>query len=129
MSEAKTGAFKDLVEMTEQSLRPVIKRLRKIILEIDADACEVVRIGDRATTYGLGPKKMSEGYVYLMPHKTWVNLGFFNGADLKDPKKLMEGTGAKMRHVKIRSMEEADQSAVKTLIKAALRERRKALGR
>ena len=129
MAEAKTGVFDDLVHMTEQPLQPVIRRLREIIVEIDADACEVVRLGDRAATYGLGPKKMSEGYVYLLPHASWVNLGFYKGADLKDPKNLMEGTGAKMRHVKTRSMEDADQPGIHALIKEALKERRKALGR
>ena len=129
MAAAKIGVFDDLVHMTKQPLQPVIRRLRKIIVEIDADACEVVRLGDRAATYGLGPKKMSEGYVYLLPHASWVNLGFYKGADLKDPKNLMEGTGAKMRHVKIRSMEDADQPGIHALIKEALKERRKALGR
>ena len=129
MAEAKTGVFEDLVHMTERPLQPVIRRLRKIIIEIDADACEVVRLGDRAATYGVGPKKMSEGYVYLLPHASWVNLGFYKGADLKDPKNLMEGTGAKMRHVKIRSIEDADQPGIRALIKDALKERRQALGR
>ncbi len=129
MSEAKIGVFDDLVDMTERALRPVIRRLRKIILEIDSDACEVVRLGDRAATYGVGPKKMSEGYVYLLPHKSWVNLGFYKGADLKDPKNLLEGTGAKMRHVKIRSIEDADRPSIRGLVKEVIKERRKAIGR
>ncbi len=129
MAEAKIGVFEDLVQMTERPLHPVIRRLRDVIIEIDADTCEVVRLGDRAATYGVGPKKMSEGYVYLLPHASWVNLGFYKGADLKDPKNLMEGTGAKMRHVKIRSIEDADQPGLRALIKDALKERRQALGR
>ncbi len=129
MAEAKIGVFDDLVHMTKQPLQPVIRRLRKIIVEIDADACEVVRLGDRAATYGLGPKKMSEGYVYLLPHESWVNLGFYKGADLKDPKNLLEGTGAKMRHVKIRSMGDANRPSIHALVKESLKERRRALGR
>ena len=38
----------------------------------------------------------------------------------------MEGTGAKMRHVKIRSMKDADRSGIRELIKEALKERRRA---
>ena len=129
MSDAKLGEFDDLIDMTERPLRPIIQRLREIIVEIDADACEVVRLGDRAATYGLGPKKMSEGYVYVLPHKSWVNLGFYKGADLKDPKNLLEGTGAKMRHVKIRSMEDANRPSIHALVKESLKERRRALGR
>lgn len=129
MAEAKLGDFDDLVDLTERPLRPVIRRRREIIVEIDAEACEVVRLGDRAATYGLGPKKMSEGYVYLLPHKSWVNLGFYKGADLKDPKNLLEGTGAKMRHVKIRSIEDANRPSIQALVKEALKERRTALRR
>src|SRR5512139_1089983 len=123
MSKAKLGTFDDLVKLGHPSQQPTLKRLRQIILEIHPDACEVVRLGDRAATYGLGPKKMSEGYVYIMPNDSWVNLGFYKGTDLPDSKGLLEGTGAKMRHVKIRSLAEADQPAVRELIRAALEER------
>ena len=127
MSEAILGEFDDLVNMTDRPLRPVIRRLREIIVEIDSDACEVVRLGDRAATYGLGPKKMSQGYVYILPHKSWVNLGFYKGADLEDPRNLLEGTGAKMRHVKIRSIEDANRPSIHALVEEALKERRNAL--
>ena len=129
MTKAKLGTFDDLIEITQDSLRPIAKGLRDAIVGLDPDACEVVRLGDRAATYGLGPKKMSEGYVYILPHKQWVNLGFYKGADLADPEGLLEGTGAKMRHVKIRSVDDVAQPALRTLIQAALDERRAALGR
>ena len=48
-------------------LHALMRRLRALILELDPKACEVVRLGDRAATYGLGPKKMSEGYAYIKP--------------------------------------------------------------
>lgn len=100
-----------------------------LILEIDPDATEVVRLGDRAATYGLGPRKMIEGYAYVLPHTSWVNLGFFRGAGLPDPGGLLEGTGASMRHVKIRTIDVADAPAIDSLIRAALAERRAALDR
>ena len=124
----KLGTFDELLAITSLSQRPVMKRLREIVLAIHPDTCEVVRLGDRAATYGVGPKKMSEGYAYLLPYEAWVNLGFYKGADLPDPKGLLEGTGAKMRHVKIRSLEEAERPAVRALLKAALAERKQALG-
>ena len=129
MSNAKLGTFDELVEITHKSQQPIVKRLREIILEIHPDACEVVRLGDRAATYGLGPKKMSEGYAYILPYELWVNLGFYKGTDLPDPAGLMEGTGAKMRHVKIRSLDEAERPTIRALIKAALEERKRALSR
>jgi hypothetical protein len=128
MSKTKYGSFEELLQITADSQQATAVRLRKIILSIHPDACEVVRLGDRAATYGLGPKKMSEGYVYILPHTSWVNLGFFKGADLSDPDGLLEGTGKKLRHVKIRSAAEADNPKLITLIKAALAERQQALG-
>ena len=127
MSKAQFGTFEDLLEITEESLRPIVTALREVIVEVDPDACEVVRLGDRAATYGVGPRKMLDGYAYIIPHKRWVNLGFYQGVDLADPEGLLEGTGAKMRHVKIRSMDDANWTAVRLLVKGAL-ERRKASG-
>ena len=129
MSTAKLGSFDDLLAITNKPLRPVMMRLRDIILEIRPDASEVVRLGDRAATYGLGPRKMIEGFVYLMPFKGWVNLGFYRGVDLPDPTGKLEGTGKKLRHIKIRSGEECEQPWIRDLVKAALDERIDALSK
>jgi hypothetical protein len=71
---------------------------------------------------------MKEGYAYIMPHKMWVNLGFFQGATLADPADMMEGTGKKLRHVKLRSIEDAGRPEVRALVEESLAERRQALG-
>jgi hypothetical protein len=63
-----------------------------------------------------------------MPHKNWVNLGFYKGADLPDPSGLLEGTGKKLRHVKVRSLEDAEKPEIRRLIEEALAERTSALG-
>lgn len=129
MSKTKFGTFEDLIQMTEESHKPTLIRLREIILSIHPEACEVVRLGDRAATYGLGPKKMSEGYVYILPHASWVNLGFYKGADIYDPDSLLEGTGKKLRHVKIRSVADGDTQSIRALIQSALAERKQALSK
>ena len=128
MTKAKVGTFEDLLEMTEEALRPVVTALREVVFEVDPGTCEVVRLGDRAVTYGVGPRKMLDGYAYILPHKRWVNLGFYQGVELADPSRLLEGTGAKMRHVKVRSVDEAGRVAVRVLVRGAL-ECRQASGR
>ena len=128
MSKAQTGTFEDLLEITEEGLRPVVMALREVVHEVDPNTCEVVRLGDRAATYGVGPRKMLDGYAYILPYKRWVNLGFYQGAELADPEGMLEGTGAKMRHVKVRSVDEARRVGVRALVGQAL-ERRKASGK
>jgi len=126
-TKAKLGTFNDLMKITMEPMRPIAKRLRQVIVDIHPENVEVVRLGDRAATYGLGPKKMSEGYCYVLPYDNWVNLGFYRGSELDDPHGMLEGTGAKMRHVKVRSVEEAANPALRTLVRESLAERREAL--
>lgn len=129
MSETKFGTFEELVAMTPEELKPIIIKLRELVLAVDPNSTEVIRLGDRAATFGVGPKKMSEGYVYVMPHKKWINLGFYKGALLPDPASLMEGTGKKLRHIKMRALDEISNPAIRTLVEQAYKERKKALGK
>jgi hypothetical protein len=70
---------------------------------------------------------MSEAYVYIMPHKEHANLGFFHGVNIEEEIDNLEGSGKKLRHIKIRSLESANSKEVKAALKAAIMERRKAL--
>jgi len=76
----------------------------------------------------LGPKKMSEHYVYIAPQSKHVNLGLYHGSVVDDPQKLLEGTGKKLRHVKLRSVADADSDSLKQLIVDAIAERIHVLG-
>ncbi|GAB5521771.1 MAG: hypothetical protein RhofKO_40220 [Rhodothermales bacterium] len=132
-SSARLGTFQDLIALIPHTastdVLAILHTLRTVVLADLPEAVEVVRLGDRAASYGIGPKKMSESHVYLQPQKDRVNLGFWHGVHLPDPEGLLEGTGKKLRHVKVRSVEAAEAPAVRALVAAALAERRNALGR
>lgn len=132
-TDARLGSFDDLMSElspgTAPAVEPIARKLREIILADFPEAVEVVRLGDGAASYGVGPKKMSESHVYVMPQAEYVNLGFWHGVGLPDPEGLLQGTGAKMRHIKVRSVEDAGSPAVRALIAVALAERRSALRR
>ena len=56
---------------------------------------------------------------YIAPQrKGYVNFGFFFGADLPDPKKLLIGDGKRLRHVKFWSVEESKNPALAKLVAA-----------
>lgn len=57
------------------------------------------------------------GYVNVF--KNHVNVGFFHGSELEDPAGLLEGTGKRMRHVKLRPDVSVDSAALDALIDAA----------
>jgi hypothetical protein len=56
---------------------------------------------------------------YVNTFKTHVNVGFYHGALLKDPAGLLEGTGKRMRHVKLKPGSELNTAALCDLIDAA----------
>ena len=56
---------------------------------------------------------------YIAPQNGYVNLGFFFGTYLDDPQHLLEGTGARMRHVKVRTLAQVSNPALAALLKAA----------
>ena len=60
------------------------------------------------------------GYVNVF--KAHVNIGFFTGALLDDPKSMLEGKGRRMRHVKIRPEDCIDSQAIQELIRCAYRD-------
>jgi len=124
LPKAAQGTFKELLAGVEPELAAIARGLRAMILAVDKGVVETVRLGDNAATYGVGPKKMTDGYAYIMPMRGYVNLGFYQGATLADPHRLLEGTGKGLRHVKIRSLAEADRAPVRALVAAALARRR-----
>ncbi len=58
-------------------------------------------------------------FAYVNAFKAHVNVGFFRGAELPDPARLLEGTGKYMRHVKLRPGGAVDTGALTKLIESA----------
>lgn len=65
---------------------------------------------------------------YVNAFKAHINVGFFRGAELPDPQRLLEGTGKVMRHVKLGPGRDVDDTALRKLIKAAYSDMRARLG-
>lgn len=62
--------------------------------------------------------KMRDLLFALIPHAGRVNLQLADGALLLNPDGLIEGTGKKFRHIKVRSAEAAQSSDVRRAIAA-----------
>lgn len=56
---------------------------------------------------------------YVNAFTEHVNVGFYLGSTLRDPARLLEGTGRFMRHVKVRPGESAHDAALRDLIAQA----------
>jgi hypothetical protein len=58
-------------------------------------------------------------FAYVNVFRSHVNVGFFQGACLPDPARLLEGTGKFMRHVKLREGVPVENESLRRLIEAA----------
>ena len=81
-----------------------------------ADVRELLHAGHPTTCVG------DAAFGYVNAFSFHVNIGFFHGASLDDPASLLEGTGKRMRHVKIRWAQHVDEAALSALIAAAYRD-------
>ena len=61
-------------------------------------------------------------FAYVNTFKAHVNVGFFCGALLADRARLLEGSGKRMRHVKLTPDDEPNAAALAELIDAAYRD-------
>lgn len=76
---------------------------------------------DKMVTFG-SEKTMKGEVCYIKPLKDSVNLGFFHGVKLKDPQKLLQGTGKSLRHVKLKNLELVKKKELRELIQEAFQE-------
>ena len=79
--------------------------------------------GDGLLAFGTGGS-MRDLLFAIIPHSSQVNLQLADGVDLPDPDGRIEGTGKRIRHVKIRSVEDARAPWVRATIAAQVAHRR-----
>jgi hypothetical protein len=99
-------------------VQPWFERMRRCgadVRELMHDGCPVVCVEDAP-------------FAYVNAFTAHANVGFFHGAMLADPAGLLEGTGKRMRHVKLRPGRDFDANALSDLIAAAYVDIRLRLG-
>jgi hypothetical protein len=84
----------------------VMRKCGDEVRELLHDGCPVACLGD-----------VPFGYVNVFT--AHVNVGFFQGAALPDPARLLQGAGKFMRHVKLKPGTATDDAALDRLINAA----------
>jgi hypothetical protein len=84
----------------------VMRRCGDEVRELLHDGCPVACLGDAPF-----------GYVNVFT--SHMNVGFFHGAALPDPARLLQGAGKRMRHVKLRAETTTDAASLSRLIEVA----------
>ena len=117
MSEtAEARTVENLIDTFPTHIRDIMKTLRAVAKANMQDAHEFVY--HDAINYKL-PESPSTWICYIAAQRNYVRLGFYFGANLSDPMELLEGTGKRMRHVKVRTVGEAGTDELRELIRQA----------
>jgi hypothetical protein len=104
---------------------PAITKLvlaaRRLVLEEAAGAVELIYDAYSAVSAGYSfTGRPSDCCIYVAAYAKGANIGFWDGTSLPDPEGLLEGTGKRSRHVKIRSIPDLERPALRELIQAAV---------
>ncbi len=84
----------------------VMRQCGDEVRELMHDGCPTACLGDAA-------------FAYVNVFTSHVNVGFFQGASLRDPAHLLQGSGKFMRHVKLRPGTVVNDEALHRLIESA----------
>ena len=117
--KTQKAAFEQLVSVQSKAVKALAKQARALILEVMPGVIESVWDHQGTCSYGTGPKKMSEHFCWFTFAKEHLSFGFYYGAELDDPEGMLEGTGKRMRHVKIRAPEDLRSPALRALVEVA----------
>jgi hypothetical protein len=112
--------FQFLLGFKESQLIELFKDVRKYILELYPNCNELLYHTHALTAVFSLSDKLSDAFCMLPIYRNHLNLGFNKGTLLKDPHRLLTGTGNLIRHIDISRPTDYRNTKVKTLIKEAI---------
>jgi hypothetical protein len=110
----KYASFDDYLKDQKPKNQTIIRALRRFVKRVQPGLSEAVKWGNGCWVDGRGP------IAYVYAATGYVQFGFLRGSSLKDPKGLLEGNGAYVRHTKVRAPSDIDERAFAALLKQAV---------
>jgi hypothetical protein len=103
---------------------PGITRLalavRQLVLEEASASTELIYDAYNAVATGYSfTGRPSDAFVHIAVYAHWVNLGFNWGVNLPDPEGVLEGSGRRIRHIRISQPADLEKPIVRRLVRAA----------
>lgn len=112
--------FQFFLDLKDQEVIELFTDLRDYILELYPDCNELVYHTHALTAVFSISDKLSDAFCMLPIYTNHLNLGFNRGTLLKDPNKLLTGTGNLIRHIDVKKISNYRNTKVKALIKEAI---------
>ena len=94
-------AFDEWLAEQPPDARRLLSEIRDIVVASAHNFTEGIKWG--SPCYWL-PEISLRNIIWFQHHNNYVRLGFFNGATMPDPDNLLEGTGIRLRHIKVHNL-------------------------
>ena len=114
LTAANIQTVDKLIENYPTQIKGIIETLRSVSKANMPDTYEFVY--HNALNYKLSASP-GTWVCYISAQRNYVRLGFYFGANLYDPRRLLEGNGKRMRHIKVRTVMEAGSDELVELIR------------
>lgn len=112
--------FQFFLDLKDQELIDLFTDLREYILELYPNCNELIYHTHALTAVFSISDKLSDAFCMLPIYTNHLNLGFNKGTLLKDPNKLLTGTGNLIRHIDVKKQTDYRNPKVKALIQEAI---------
>ena len=113
-------AVLELLESCDPGGAHLALELRELVLSEAPEAEEVLySVYAQVIVFKL-PGCAGDAFSSVLAYSRHVNLGFYRGAQLPDPHRLIKGTGKKFRHLRFNSAEDLRPGQVRTYIRLAM---------
>jgi len=99
-------------------IQAISRTLRAMACEAMPGAPEMLFASQNHFAYAFN-RSRRDSIVYICPMRDYVRLGFMYGTHLNDSERLLVGEGKRLRHIKIKTVEEANRPAVRRLVEEA----------
>jgi hypothetical protein len=112
------GAFSPEMAKIALRVRAFVLGEAPLAHELVYDASNAVAMGYSFT------ERPSDSFCHIAVCARWVNLGFNHGTQIPDPGHVLEGSGRRVRHLRIESLDDLHAPHVGRLLRAAMKNAR-----
>lgn len=99
------------IEQAADNQKPMLEKLRDLVHNAVSGTTETIKWGFPVFT-------LKKDYAYMRGSKKHITLGFYHPERIENPDNLLEGSGSQLRHIKIRTDKDINETQITAWLKA-----------
>jgi hypothetical protein len=105
----------------EDRIRELALATRALVLVEAPESAELIYDAYNAVATGYTfTGRPSDAFIHIAVYAHWVNLGFNRGSELEDSQGLLQGSGRRIRHIRIADPRDLEQPTLRAFVTAAV---------